>query len=284
MNPIELETINKVISIIEKASEIISLQLGDIEDMGRNFSSIDENEANKNALIIVTKRNSLKLFKDILDFLIYRLKHEKEEFFIFYLPQVRVLIEIYSYLQYLNNEHEEDQLILILTNNLFTLSSSIRGSQEDYSDIQVMYTEQKNTFQYWLNKYQIDIPDQVEKLSQKKMKKQNLLIVPVEQRLKVAEIIKDCPLSTDVWKNLPNSVYEFYRKFSMYVHGNSLITQGGNENLWIISECLIYSSLVIELVNSRITQNSRMDKHKELIFTVKKELPDFINLWMKRRP
>ncbi len=284
MNPIELETINKVISIIEKASEIISLQLGDIEDMGRNFSSIDENEANKNALIIVTKRNSLKLFKDILDFLIYRPKHEKEEFFIFYLPQVRVLIEIYSYLQYLNNEHEEDQLILILTNNLFTLSSSIRGSQEDYSDIQVMYTEQKNTFQYWLNKYQIDIPDQVEKLSQKKMKKQNLLIVPVEQRLKVAEIIKDCPLSTDVWKNLPNSVYEFYRKFSMYVHGNSLITQGGNENLWIISECLIYSSLVIELVNSRITQNSRMDKHKELIFTVKKELPDFINLWMKRRP
>ncbi|MBL8030654.1 MAG: hypothetical protein JNN11_05400 [Candidatus Doudnabacteria bacterium] len=285
METAESEIINKVITVLEKASEILTLQLSDIENIGRSYQSTDENEANKSALLIVTKRNSLEFFRNILDFLIYRLRNEKIEFFVFYLPQIRVMIELYSYLQYICNLHEDDQLILILTNNLFTLSSSVRNTKQDFSEIQALYTQQKNSFQYWLDEYEIIIPEKVDKLTKKKMNKQKLTLVPVEQRLNANEISKDCPLSSELWKGLPNSVYEFYRKFSLYVHGNPLMAKShGTENFWIISECLIYASMIIELVNSRIIENKRLEEHKKFLYAVKMELPKFINLWgMKRQ-
>ncbi len=279
----EKETIKKVIDVLGKAVAILTLQLEDIAEIGRLEGLTDENEENKRSIILVTKRNSLELFRDTLNFLIYRLKNEKKEFFIFYLPQVRVLIEIYSYHQYLSTLHEDDQLILILTNSLYTMSCAARGSKEVDPEIQGLYSQQKNTFQFWLDEYQINIPERVDGLTKKKMKKQNLIIVPVEQRLNAHEIIENCPLSSELWKEIPKSIYEFYRKFSLYVHGDPLMTKArGNEVFWIISECLIQSSLIIELVNSKIINNRRVDEHKSFIDMMKKELPGFVELWSKK--
>jgi hypothetical protein len=187
-------------------------------------------------------------------------------------------------LQYLLNLHEEDQLILIIADTLYTLSSAVRGADVKNSDIQEKYTQQKKSFQYWLDLYDIKVPDEVGKFTKAEMIRQKLLIVPVGQRLSADQIKADCPLSSNMWKNLPDNIYEFYRKFSLYVHGNPLLSKSqGNENYWIISECLIFSSFTIELVNSKIINNKRSALHEQMLKNIGIVTPGLIWSWTRRK-
>ena len=109
---------------------------------------------------------------------------------------------------------------------------------------------------------------------------------PVEQMLKNEWIKESAPQISRISPkhSEKNSHYNIYRHFSNYVHGNVLHKESyGNEKLWIISETINLSAVMVELINTKILNNSKRKEISEWMKRVAKNSSYFLQLWNLRR-
>lgn len=283
--------LNRQIRLIEDISNIINIQISDIDSIGRSVVLPDATEDLKQAGILNTKRRYLEFFNDIVIFLIYRLKKEKEGNFRFLLPNIRTLLDIYGQLLYLCNEDENRQASICAANSLFTLANTVEKPDENsseevkqaYEKIKEVYDKGYNDWKPFFDREAIDVPENIELFSKGKLRELGLNFPPLPQMLKKENIRNCSPETIKVFPRAVKNISNTYRFLCNYVHGNTL-SKGvhGNEKLWIIAKVQILSSLIVDLVNIKILGGSRKKELIKWMNELSQKRQEFVNFWRER--
>lgn len=283
----EEEIINESISEIKQALGIIKSEITAIDEKGNSKKQtlLDPIDELVRCSILFTQRSYLDFFRKIVNFIYEKLdKETSEQDFFFHIPHIRTLIEIYSYLLYFCFQNEKRQMELIISKNFYTLAKV--DSSFPTSEIQQEYTKTHEHYKPYMDREKLVFPKNATDFSKKWLDKSGYDNPSVEQMLKTEWIKTSAPqiYTASPKKADKNSYYNIYRHFSNYVHGNVLHKESyGNEKLWIISETLNLSVVMIELINTKILDNSRRKEVLEWIKRVAKNSPNFLRLWALRR-
>jgi len=289
MNKSSEKCIEEQIKLIEDISEIIKVQISDINNIGRGVILSDEIEDLKRASILDTKRRYLEFFNDIVIFLLGKLRKEKEENFRFLLPNIRTLLDIYGQLLYLCNENENRQASICMANSLFTLANTVespdeKSSKEEkqaYEGIKEIYNKSYGEWKPFFDRENIDIPEDMKLFFGRKLKRLGLKFPPLPEMLKKENIKASSPETIKIFPKIAEKVYN--RFTSNYVHGNPLAKNiHGNERLWIIAKVQSLSSLVVDLINTKVLRDSRKIELIKWIKELSQKKPEFVNFWRER--
>jgi len=285
------ECIEEQIKLIEDISKIIKAQIADIDSIGKGVVLSDAIEDLKRAGILNTKRRYLEFFNDIVGFLVDKLRKEKDENFRFLLPSIRTLLDIYGQLLYLCNKGENKQASICVANSLFTLVNTIespdeKSSKEEkqaYEGIKEAYNKSYRDWKPFFDRENIDIPEDMELFSRRKLEGLGLNFPPLPQMLKKETIKASSPETIKIFSKTTEKVYNTYRFTSNYVHGNVLAKNiHGNERLWIIAKVQILSNLIVDLVNTKVLGDSRKKELVEWMNKLSQKRQAFVNFWRER--
>jgi len=282
--------IKEQIELIEEIFNIIQKQISDIEAMGKGIVLPDEIEDLKRTKVLQTKYSYLKTFNEIVQFLLGELKKEESGRFKFYLPNIRTLLEVYARLIYLCSKDENQQMAMCAANLLFTLAHTIQEPGRDaaervkvsYEGVRESYKENYLYFKPFLDRENIDIPRDIKDFSGNRLKNLGLDFPPVDKMLNKELIEHYCPETTRAYPKIAETIYSTYRFTSNYIHGN-VLTLGthGKEKLWIIAKTQILSNLIVDLVNTKVTNNSRKTELIKWMREVNVKKPRFVEFWLK---
>lgn len=283
----EEEIIKENIIEIKQILGIIKSEVVEIDEKGNSKNqtkkgSIDEGVR---VSILFTQRSYLDFFRKIIEFLYSKLEEKApDKDFFFYIPQIRALIEIYSYLLYFCFQNEKRQMELIMSKTLFTLAKV--DASYVTKEIQEQYVLQHKLYKPYMDRENLIFPETSSGFSKKWLDKSGYDNPSVEQMLQTEWIKEASPLMRSVSKkNIDkNSFYNIYRHFSNYVHGNVMHKEDyGNEKFWIMSETINLSIAIAELVNVKILDNSKRKVLSEWIKRVSKNSSGFMRVWNQRR-
>jgi len=286
------ECIEEQLKLIEDISEIIKAQISDIDNTGRSVILPDAVENLKRVNILHIKRLYLEFFNDIVNFLLGRLKEEREENFRFLLLNIRTLLDIYGQLLYLCNQDENKQASICMTNSLFTLANTIGKPEEGdseaqkqaYEGVRESYNRNYRYYKPFLDREGIDIPEDMESFSRIRLEKElKLNFPPLSQILKKEIIETSSPETIRFFPKSSHRIYNTYKHISNYIHGN-VLAKGihGNEKLWIIYETQILSNLLVDLINTKILKGGRKTELIEWMEKLSQKRPEFVNFWQER--
>jgi len=272
--------IEEQIKLIEDISEIIRVQVSDIDNIGRGVVLSDTIEDLKRAVILNAKRSYLEFFNDIVIFLSNKLREEKEENFRFLLPNIRTLLDIYGRLLYLCSEDENKQTSICMANSLFTLADTVDNSDEG---IEESYNKGYKDFKPFFDREDINIPKDIKLFSKGKLEKLELNFPPLLQILKKEIIETSSPETMKIFPRIAKEVYKTYKFISNYIHGNILFkNKHKNQKLWIISKVQILSSLIVDLVNTKVLRDSRKAELMKWAEELSQKRARFVNFWRGR--
>ena len=288
----EKEIIQKQVELIKESVKIGRLFQSDIDRLGGIVLS-----NSKEYLIRVTNLNIYKfhieIFFDYVDFLSGRLAKDKSDDSQYYVPLLRTLLDIYIELLYLVNQPFEWQAFYCVGNHLFILAKNIKsypsgGEKERQRLIELYYSECQFSMELIKGS---SIPLDPYKFSKKKLDELGILLPAREEILKPSKkYFEGCSETTrKLFSTItPDNFYEEYRWLSDYVHGNiySLMKKSSkkvNERNWIISKLNVYSTLMIELVNKKITGESRKKECENWISNCQKERGNFAYYWFNKK-
>ncbi|MFZ2969548.1 MAG: hypothetical protein WA063_00205 [Minisyncoccia bacterium] len=278
---IEEEVINESIAEIKQILGIIKSEIGMIDDKGhsKKQTKINPIDEGVRATILFTQRSYLDFYRKIADFIYNKLSEKApDKDFFFYIPQLRTLIEIYSYLLYLCFQDEKRQMELIISNTLYTLSKS--DSSFKTKEIQEQYALYYQSCKPFINREKLIFPENPNDFSGKWLKRSGYDYPHVDQRLKTEWIKESSPQYSFYTRNAEINQNYMYKHFSNYVHGNVLSKEDyGNEKFWIISETIILSGRIAELVNTKVLDNSKRKEIFEWIKRISKNRPKFVEAW-----
>lgn len=283
----EEEIINESIIEIKQILGIIKSEVSEIDEKGnsKKQTNSDPLDEGVRVSILFTQRSYLDFFRKIIEFVYSKLEEKApDKDFFFYIPQIRALIEIYSYLLYFCFQNEKRQMELIISKNLFTLAKV--DSSYATKEIQEQYVLQHKLYKSYMDREKLVFPESASNFSKKWLDKSGYDNPSVEQMLQTEWIKEASPLMRSVSKkNIDkNSFYNIYRHFSNYVHGNVLHKEDyGNEKFWIMSETINLSIAMAELVNVKILDNSKRKVLSEWIKRVSKNSSGFMRVWNQRR-
>ena len=278
---LEEEIINESITEIKQILGIIKSEISMIDDKGSSEKQkrINPMDEEVRVIILFTQRSYLDFYRKITDFIYNKLsENAPNKDFFFYIPQLRTLIEIYSHLLYLCFQNEKRQMELIISKTLHTLSKS------DFSfktkEIQEQYALYHQIIKPFADREKLIFPKNSSDFSHKWLKNSGYDYPPVDQMLKTEWIKK----SSSFVINVKVNQYHMYKHFSNYVHGNVLSKEYyGNERFWIISETIILSRLIAELVNTKILNNSKKKEISKWIKRISENEPKFLEIWSLQR-
>lgn len=284
--------IEEQLKLIEDISEIIKTQISDIDNAGRSIILLDAVEDLKRANILNTKRLYLEFFNDIVNFLLSKLREERKENFRFLLLNIRTLLDIYGQLLYLCNQDENKQASICMANLLFTLANTVGKPEEKdseaqkqaYEGVRESYNKNYRYYKPFLDREGINIPEDMELFSRRKLeKKLKLNFPPLSQILKKEIIETSSPETIKFFPKISHRIYNTYKFTSNYIHGNVLAkSMHGNEKLWIIAEVQMLSSLVVDLINTKILKGSRKAELIGWLEKLSQKRPEFVNFWQER--
>jgi len=262
------------INLIESVLEIIKKQLSDIDYIGKNnvlSNKIDELRRDE---LLVTKKRFLHFFYQVTEFLLEKIKTEKKENFRFYLPNLRTLFDIYSKLLFLANLNLDDQMLNCICERLDYLK---KLSLED-----LFKENYYGNYKPFLDARNYQIPGYTD-FSTKAVRK--YLFPQMEQRIKSEYVNRFKPNGFPKNIDLIGVYYNMlYRFFSGHVHGNILNKDSyGNEDLWVITNIEIFSSLIIKVVDIDILNNKNNVEIENWISDFKRRGPEFRKFYAKRR-
>lgn len=280
----EEEIIDESIIEIKQILGIIKSEISMIDDKGHSEKQTRANPIDEEtrATILFTQRSYLDFYRKIVDFIYGKLSEkDPDKDFFFYIPQIRTLIEIYSYLLYLCFQDEKRQMELIISKTLYTLSKS--DSSFKTREIREQYALYYQSIKPFMDREKLIFPENSSDFSHRWLKNSGYDYPPVDQMLKTEWIKKSSPQISCVI-NLEVNPYYIYKHFSNYVHGNVLVKEdNGNEKFWIISEIIILSGLIAELANTKILNASKKREISEWIKRVSKNEPKFLEIWNLQR-
>ncbi len=276
--------IEEQINIIKEGIFLIDTQIKQIDHKGNTEVSSSELEEEIITLILFTKREYLDFFRKIVTFLNEKIENEKDENFIFYMPNLRSLIEIYAHLFHLSFETQERRATLILSKILFTFAEMIRKGKKKNDPMESEYMSQYKHFEKIISEYSIPIPTNPNLFSKKYLATNNLAYPSVADMLDSDDNFKS--VSTETCKIFPlnTSSYEIYSHLSNYVHANTLHKAShGNEKFWVISEVVIYISMILELVDKKILNEVSSLEIKKWLERVKVNQNQLTRIWKNNR-
>lgn len=283
----EKEVIRENIIEIKQILGIIKSEVAEIDEKGnsKNQTKRDSVDEDVRVSILFTQRSYLDFFRKIIEFLYSKLEEKaQDKDFFFYIPQIRALIEIYSYLLYFCFQNEKRQMELIMSKTLFTLAKV--DASYVTKEIQEQYVLQYKLYKSYMDRENLIFPETSSGFSKKWLDKSGYDNPSVEQMLQTEWIKEASPLMRSVSKkNIDkNSFYNIYRHFSNYVHGNVMHKEDyGNEKFWIMSETINLSIAIAELVNVKILDNSKRKVLSEWIKRVSENSSGFMRVWNQRR-
>jgi|GEM_PF-3909339 len=281
MNQIIKNQINLLEKIIALGKKIPS----DIDNLGK-IQLPDDKEDLQRAIFLNYQKFYIENFFDFATFLLEKIENDEKRNFQYYVPLLRVFMEIYTDLLYLVNQTNERQAILVISSHLFTLAKYIQFGENKLSDESAELTRQ---YQEELAQdsdliKHLNIPSNPMILSKEFMKKNSLLFPNKE--IIINQFFIDCsPITRSIFKmTTKENFYEAYRTLSDYVHGAvfSLMKKDEssvNEQFWLIVRLEMFSMLMIELANQKIIQNKRLDEFNLWLSDFKKNNSDFVGYW-----
>jgi len=267
-------TINNQVSLLKNGIELLDSRLDEIDCKGRE-GILDDAEI----VILIAKKDYVDFFKRIMVFLCSKLETDEEKNFVFYIPNVRALIEIYAHILHLSFESKEKQLTLIFYNMFSTISKMV-SSKTKKMGVNEEYSNQYKHFESILKKFSINIPADPTKLTNSYATNNGLDYPNVFQMLNKERILSSSPLTSVVFPLDQGDPYLLYGQFSNYVHGNILHKMSlGRENFWIISKSLILTAQIIELIDLKILDKGTRPDVRYWLKKIDSSKVDFLAVW-----
>lgn len=281
----EDEIIKESILEIKQILGIIKSEVCMIEDKGRSKKEVKKNSIDEDvrANLLVAKKNYLDFFRKIVNFIFDKLNDgSPDKDFFFYIPHLRTLIEIYAYLLYMCFQDDKRQMELVISKTLYTLAKL--DSSQKTKEIQEQYRLYYESVKPFMDREGIIFPEDSSEFSNRWLKKSGYDYPPVDQMLKTEWIKESSPQMTFSSKNIESNPYYIYKHFSNYIHGNALSKETyGNEKFWIISETLMLSCRMAELISIKVLDNPKRKEIAEWIKRVSQNNPKFVEVWNLKR-
>lgn len=280
----EEEIITSMISSIKEIKEIIKSEIIEIDHKGNSKKQIEKDPIDEimRTTPLQTSRSYLDFYRKILDFLHRKLESgtSDEEFF-FYMPLLRTLIEIYAYLLYFCFQDKEKQTTLAVVNTLNTVAKL--DTDNISPEIKTEYDKTYSGFKKFFETKNLNIPTDPAHATKAWLKTSGYGYPSVEQMLKKEWIKSSSPQTNAANKNASENSYKIYRYLSNYVHGNILSKEHhGNEKMWVISETILLSMIIAELVSVKILNNSKRKEIGICLKKVSKNSKVFRYMWANR--
>lgn len=230
-----------ILELNKKGLDIIKKQIADIDYKGNNETELIETDELIRAELLVTKRLFLENFFNTCNFLLKKVQIEDKKDLKYFLPNVRVLVEIYVKLIYLASKDKNEQMMICLHERLSDAKQFCGKEQFD---------DYYNSYQIFFNFMQYKMPPYAD-FSKKKLN--NFLFKPIDQMINRENINSFKPSCFKENNNISETIYSIYRGFSNYAHGNILTgTSFGNEYTWIIKGILPLIGLTATLIDKSV--------------------------------
>jgi hypothetical protein len=278
MDDAYLEQINFLKTLVETGYK----QVSDLENIGRI-----EGETNfAIAQLYVFKVNNLKVFWDRVNFLCEKLSSESEEKFHFYLPILRVPLEVYGRLLWLNFQDIVTQCGYAVGIQLFAIAQQYKFLIQA-PEIKESYTKQHLLLKPYLDS-RFDIPSDINLFSKNKLAALGLNISN-ESIFSKSYLNQSSAITSKFFRIKQEDFYNrHYRIWSNFVHGDVIHSTRNikleiKEKFWILAECQVFSCLMIELTNQKMIKNKRASEFKiwtDLFIPSKRK---FSELWKESR-
>lgn len=103
--------------------------------------------------------------------------------------------------------------------------------------------------------------------------------------LKKEWVIESSPQINKIHPNIADSSYGIYRGLSNYIHGNFLNKEHhGNEKMWVLSEIILLSILISELISVKILDGGKRNEITDCVIVLSKKSNEFLQMWKNRIP
>lgn len=169
------QAIQNQINLIEKIIAIGKKIPSDIDILGKIQLPNDKEDLER-AIILNYQKFYIENFFNFADFILKKIKTDEKQNFQYYVPLLRIFMEIYIDLLFLVNQPRERQAVLCVGNHLFTLAKYIQcesgASLPDSAELSRLYQEELNQSDAVIKN--IGIPQDPQKLSKKFMDKNKL--------------------------------------------------------------------------------------------------------------
>ncbi len=243
---------NDLFNLVIKALQLMTNQLGSFASVNNKFNNTGRGEVVKWEVLLSAKRAYFTSFVETTNFLMLKLGVEDRKRLKFYLPHLRILLEMYAKLLYLANLESDEQMLTCMYDMLwylkkFELKDGFIEQAFDYKP----YLESKGLVEFSYESFS-------------KKSSANFLFPSLEQILKaeyvgkfVSEYLTDTKLAS-------KSLYRIYRATSEYSHGAILCEfASGEEGIWIIDGMLFICAFMINLVDKHILDEKNKIKIDE---------------------
>ncbi len=276
------------IVLIEKLVSIGRLQLEDFDGL-RQAEDQKAPEDLKQAAILKTQEMHMRVFWELAAFLTEKLRTEKDSNFFYYVPFLRTLMENYAELLYISYQPSREQFGIAIGNYLFVLAwrnSSSNGNAEA-DNLASLYEEYLGHMKPVLDKENITFPDTASGLSKNKFKDSGFAYPSPEATFK-EQYFKDCSTDTrKVFDFKPETIYNHYRWFSDYVHGQVYVLakfdKPSTEGLWLIAELAKLGLLMAELTNKKLLNDRRKTEFETWVKDFGDQRAAFVKYWQEKR-
>jgi hypothetical protein len=260
---------SKQAQLMERACILFENRIKQIEP-NQNQNIIEENIATIKVFQVI----SLKFYKDILAFLTKEIQKNELERYLFLLGNVRTLLDIYARFLHLSfNCRDDDKRALIC---LAYQLLSYRGRDDSG------YKKILDLHKGFLSKVNFSFPENPTDLDFRWIKNKGLDFPSREKLLTKDLIEKDSIHTMGVFKG--EKIYEIYSFFSELLHGNPYCytSEPRNERFWVVSESLMTSAFLIELIDKEILRKVLSKDFRTWLDDVKNSQKDFVSIWKRK--
>ncbi len=222
---------------------------------------------------------ALKRYKEILDFLGVEAQSEDEKKYIYLLPNVRTLLDIYANFVHLeiNCPSNDDKAIFCIAHSLL-IAKTLKNSNGKYP----YYDETFKLYKDFIARAKPDFPQNPELLSKNWMRDNKLFAAQKEILLTPANMNRFSSYSIKVFGI--ERTYEIYSSISEILHGNPYYykEESYNERFWIISMCLRTSAFLIEYIDRYILDKGQKRDFRDWLSSCENTKKEYVSVWKKR--
>ncbi len=262
---------DKLVDSLKDIKDILENRIEIIEDIAR------ENCSPEKLTIYLFVNNSLRLFADTLGFFFYEMTKEgfdKKAFF--FIPNTRVVLDIYSRFLDLSENHSSDnkKALLCIVYQLTTYHKALEGKNYNTTlSIHKSFLETQKD---------IEFPEKSENFSLTWVRNNNLpRFKTLDQILTEENIRKNSDKTKDIFPL--KKIYKIYSNFSEIIHGNPYHYHSGisikKERFWIIVMLTITSCLLIEIIDREYANKEQARDFRDLLSLIKENRDELTKEW-----
>jgi len=269
------EIFQKHSQILKQAVLILENRISQIEEKAKDakYSSLAYEE--RENVISIFKIRSLRFYKDTLFYISETLNNDSFQGYVFVLPNIRTLIDIYGkFIHLLEKCSDEDQQAMVCFALQLLVSKSL--------DSEVEYQKMLGICSNFLAKKNYVFPSNVNMYGRKWVKNNKLSFDTMDKILTPQNMKK---YSRDVFNIFgTDKHYAIFSYFSELVHGNPYCYTGKdqNEKFWVVSMSMSITAFLIEIVDNYTLKKVNPKDFRTWINEVKNNKKDLLDPWIKK--